>query len=271
MTNEPRDGGAGVDDWDLHWGSFGEAAKENPANRYRQHLIIKMLGQLTEGACVLDIGSGQGELALSLKSRYPAAQVQGLEYSAEGVRRSIARATEAHLDVRFSQRDLLLPSPLAREDQHWATHAVCSEVLEHLDHPEQLLDQVRGYLAPNCHLLVTVPGGPRSAFDHHIGHRQHYSAEQLRRLLDRAGYDVVRILRAGFPFFNLYKLGVIARGTRLIQDATPSRDNSLSSAPLTALLALFNLLFRANLSATPWGWQMVAEARPSRSSESWSG
>jgi 2-polyprenyl-3-methyl-5-hydroxy-6-metoxy-1,4-benzoquinol methylase len=36
---------------------------------------------------------------------------------------------------------------------------VCSEVLEHVDRPRELLANAAAYLAPGCRLVVTVPGG----------------------------------------------------------------------------------------------------------------
>ena len=78
-------------------------------------------------------------------------------------------------------RDLLRdPAPDA-EWAGWATHAVCSEVLEHVDEPVVLLRNARSWLAPGCRLVVTVPGGPMSAFDRHIGHRRHFSPGGSRR------------------------------------------------------------------------------------------
>ena len=261
MSEQPTSE-ADLDDWDVHWDSFGEAAKGNPANHYRQTLILKLLGSLPETAHVLDIGSGQGELAFAIKRQNPLVQVRGLEYSAEGVRRSVATAAGSDLDVEFRQSDLLRPIRPPADQQAWASHAICSEVLEHLDQPRLLLENVTAYLRPGCRLIVTVPGGPRSAFDRHIGHRQHFSETRLRTLLEAAGFDVRRVLKAGFPFFDLYKLGIVARGERLIRDARPRSAEQTSAVSMTAVLKVFDVLFRANLPSTPWGWQLVAEATP---------
>ena len=59
-----------------------------------------------------------------------------------------------------------------------------------------------------------------SAFDKHIGHRRHFTPERLRQLLLDAGLQVESLNGAGFsPFFNLYRLTVVARGKKLIDDA----------------------------------------------------
>jgi hypothetical protein len=115
-------------------------------------------------------------------------------------------------------------------------------------------------MAPGCLLVVTVPAGPRSAFDRHLGHRQHFKPLRLRRLLESCDFEVKRVTRAGFPFFNLYRLIVIVRGRRLISDL----DNQLADGGgriATVLLSLFDRAFRWNLDSSPFGWQLVAVAR----------
>jgi hypothetical protein len=81
-------------------------------------------------------------------------------------------------------------------------------------------------------------------------------------LLEEAGLRVLSVSSAGFPFFNLYRLTVIARGKKLIEDTSAARE-----LPLTARAAirLFSALFRLNRVETALGWQLVATAEePSR-------
>jgi hypothetical protein len=92
-----------------------------------------------------------------------------------------------------------------------------------------------------------------SRFDQHIGHRKHYRPEELRRLLERAGFRVERAHGAGFPFFNLYRRVVIARGSKLIADV--ARQPSL---PARLAMDTFDTVFRLNLRTQ--GWQTVAVA-----------
>jgi SAM-dependent methyltransferase len=205
-------------------------------------------------------------LALLLKEAFPGATVRGIEYSAEGVRRAQRAASAAGRAVEFTQRDLLetaTPDPAHRSS---AAFAVCSEVLEHVDDPGLLLRNAVAYLAPDCRIVVTVPGGPRSAFDRHIGHRQHFAPARLRRLLEQAGFDVEYVARAGFPFFNLYRLAVIARGRRLIADLERSPAQGEPGGQ-GAVLAFFDRAFRLNMQSSPFGWQMVAVGRLSASGQ----
>jgi SAM-dependent methyltransferase len=244
-----------LDDWDRHWRDYAESAASNPAQAYRRRLVLQLLASSGNRipARVLDIGSGTGDLAAEIRKTFPAAELLGLDLSAAAVEHAARKVSAA----TFLQRDLVSgtePEPVHRG---WATHAVCSEVLEHVEDPEALLANVRSYLAPGCRLIVTVPGGPISAFDRHIGHRQHFTAKSTRALLEQAGFVVERSTRAGFPFFNLYRLVVLLRGERLVDDVA----RGAGGRPARFLMRIFGVLFRLNLTSSPWGWQVLVAAR----------
>lgn len=250
MADELR---ASHDNWDAHWDRYAESAAENPAQQMRREIIARLLSaDAGKGAMrVFDLGSGQGDLILNLQTLLPAARFVGAELSESGVAISRRKVPEA----TFLAADLFHPPAALDEFVGWATHAVCAEVLEHIDDPVEFLKRSQTYLAPNGRLIVTVPGGPMSAFDQHIGHRRHFDRSKIRSILEQAGYSVERTYSAGFPFFNLYRLFVIARGKRL------ARDVESTSTPGRFAMKLFRLLFHANLLDSPFGWQVIATAR----------
>ena len=248
-----RDARAAVaDDWDSHWASFDASAASNPAQHYR-HRLVARLARRRRPRRLLDIGSGQGDLLERMHGLLPDARLVGLELSSTGVLRTRSKVPDA--DVRCV--NLLDDDAAAAISDIRADVAVCSEVLEHLDDPTTFLRTASAALSPGATFLVTVPGGPRSKFDRLIGHRRHYTPESLRALLQSAGFVVVRVDRAGFPFFNIYRLAVIARGSRL---ATDVADGSTSRIAVAAM-RVFEVLFRLNLRRSRWGWQNVAIAR----------
>jgi SAM-dependent methyltransferase len=244
-----------LDDWDRHWRDYAESVASSPAQAYRRHLVLRLLAASGNGiaARVLDIGSGTGDLAAEIREAFPAAELLGLDVSAAAVEQAARKVPAA----TFLQRDLVSGSEPEPAHRGWATHAVCSEVLEHVDDPGALLENARSYLAPGCRLVVTVPGGPMSAFDRHIGHRQHFTATSVRALLEQAGFVVERSTRAGFPFFNLYRLIVLLRGERLVDDVA----RGAGRPPARLVMRIFSVLFRLNLTRSPWGWQVLAAAR----------
>lgn len=243
-------------DWNQHWLDFSVSVEDNPAQAFRRRLVDRMLGPVPRGAHVLDIGSGTGDLALYLTRRHPGSDFLGVELSATGVeasRRKVPGAT-------FVQRDLCVPEPTPTPYMGWATHAVCSEVLEHVDDPELLLRNAVRYCAPGCRLVITVPGGPMSKLDHHIGHRQHYTPAKLSSLLRSVDLSVEEVGGRGFPIFNLYRLAIVARGQRLVADVGRGANGAAPSGAARLAMRAFQGLLSLP-SPVPFGWQIVGIAR----------
>lgn len=251
------------DDWEAHWEAFGDASFENPANKYRLKLVIELLELRPGRQRILDIGSGQGGLSLAVASQRPDLEVRGLEYSFSGVARAQAAAAAQGMTAHFEQRDLMAGEALP-QDRAWGDTGICSEVLEHLDDPATFLRNAITYIRPGGRLVVTVPSGPRSAFDRHIGHRRHYDPQTLHELLALVGLQDIQIARAGFPFFNLYRLAVIARGRSLISDIDTEftgRAASMRASAIRVASKAFARTFDFNLDRSPFGWQLVATAQ----------
>ena len=242
-----------ADDWDQHWLAFSATSEKAPATLYRRRLAFELLAvdPRDHSARMLEIGSGTGCFALDFNARYPHCRFLGVDLSRAGVELSSQRLPSA----TFIQRNLLEPAAADQRLDYRATHALCSEVLEHIDDPALLLRHAAEYMAPGCKLVVTVPGGRRNAFDEHIGHRRHFTTAQLRDLLEHSGFEVEHTYGAGFPFFNLYRVFTTLRGRRLIQDVSGKPSWLVQTGSL-----VFGALFHFNLR-NPWGWQTVAVAR----------
>ena len=240
------------DDWDQHWDRFAEAAEIGPTPRYRSGLITGLLDFSPPGTSIrfLEIGSGMGDFAEGFCKSYSQARYLGIELSQKAVATSRERVPKA----QFLQRDLLESVSPDQTIEYGATHAICSEVLEHLEEPSVLLRNAGAYCQIGCLLIVTVPGGPMNAFYEHIGHRRHYSPKQLSALLENSGFKVHSSFGAGFPFFNLFRLLLTLRGSKVVSDS--------SGPPSTAIKIgsfVFDFLFRLN--SRHFGWQTIAVAR----------
>ena len=247
------------DNWNEHWDRYAAAASLNPAQQMRHALVAKLLLRelpLHDPMRVLDIGSGQGDFLRKLRALIPTAELVGFEMSSSGVEISRRKVQGA----AFLVVDLFRPPEDLGARRGWANCAVCSEVLEHVDSPVAFLQAARTYLAENARLIVTVPGGPMSAFDRHIGHRQHFTRSSIRRCLEEAGFAVDRVYLSGFPFFNVYRSVVIARGEKLVVDVDAGY-HGISAQLARVMMATFRGLFRFNLMDFPLGWQVVASAR----------
>lgn len=252
MSNETAlIGNDRVDDWDRHWTEISPCSDIAPSTAYRSRVIRDLLGinHPGDGARVLEIGSGTGSFAEKFVRDYPRAAYLGLDMSVTGVRISADKVPSA----AFRQRDLLQTPGDTDDLEFRATHAILSEVLEHVDDPVRLLKASTPYMAPGCRLIVTVPGGPINAFYRHIGHRRHYTPADLSELISRAGFEVERAMGIGFPFYNLYMWTLLQCGKKAIKLVSGP-----PGFPVRAASAIFNVLF--HLNSMKAGWQMIAVA-----------
>ena len=257
--SDPMPTGESRDDWDQHWAehSVSSLAEANPAQRYRRQLICDLLGESCSKrpGRIVDLGSGNGDLLADLSTKIPSVGMLGVERSAVGIEIAARKVPRAS----FLQQDLLQPIPTECAYRGWADYAICSEVLEHLNDPSSFLINASALMSPGCKLIVTVPGGPMSAFDRHIGHRKHFSVVELRDLLEQSGFSVKVVRGAGFPFFNLYRLVVILRGNALVEDVSHDPPG-LARLAGSLLTRLFRGLFAFNRNQGRLGWQIVATA-----------
>ncbi|MBW8683360.1 class I SAM-dependent methyltransferase [Chitinophaga rhizophila] len=118
----------------------------------RLQFIIHTLKQhLPEGATVLDVGCGNGIIARGLGKE--GFNVYGIDVSQKAIEK--ARALTHIPNVSF---DVVSAEQLVADGKRY--HAViCSEVLEHLNHPEKLLEVLYKSLTDKGVLIVTVPNG----------------------------------------------------------------------------------------------------------------
>jgi len=100
---------------------------------------------------VLDIGCGTGEnLTRPLAERFAEVRFLGIDDDSESIRR--ARSGAALPNLSFGGYDQLAQAPNAGL-------IIASEVLEHVESPEQFLSATGGHLSPDGRLIVTTPNG----------------------------------------------------------------------------------------------------------------
>lgn len=102
------------------------------------------------GARILDVGCGNGNIARGIGSL--GYEVLGIDFSQEAIR--YAKSKNTLSNVKFS-----VCSAEQVNDAEQFDAAICSEVLEHLHHPEHLVETLSHLLKPGAILIATVPNG----------------------------------------------------------------------------------------------------------------
>ena len=239
--------------WDQHWTILAEAARINPAQDFRRRLVRSSLGlrDRGQGAIVVDFGSGIGCQIVDLAKIWPEAKYIGIDRSYEGLCISAKRMPSG----AYICQDLSFRRIGVEADHGIATHGVCTEVLEHVQNPDSVLYNIRKFLAPNGRLVITVPGGPISTFDRHIGHLRHYTDNSLSEILQRAGFRNIEVRKHGFPFFDLYRLFVVSLGNRVTE-----RYQQPPGWSDRVLMSILRNLFLCNSTSVKRGFQLLAVA-----------
>lgn len=125
---------------------------ERIADIKRLNFIANSLQQeIPANAKVLDVGCGNGVISRHLgQFGY---DVLGIDISTKTI--ANARSKNTLPNVRF---EAISAEALTAQGQQYDA-VICSEVLEHLDHPEILLRTIYASLKENGLLIVTVPNG----------------------------------------------------------------------------------------------------------------
>lgn len=208
------------------------------SDRKRHAFIARALKTLPRGAHVLDVGCGNGHISHFLAER--GFRVTGIDLSETAIQR--ARRQFDHPRLRFAVADaktMALHGP--RFDA-----IVCSEVLEHLHHPTDVLPDLYRALQPEGILVVTVPNGwgprellvtrPVQRLQGHPG-----AARRLRALKRALGYrGQTAQSDAGdlrhLQFFTRRRLEAMLQGAGFRQFAFGHSDFLADVFPLSLLV-----------------------------------
>jgi SAM-dependent methyltransferase len=133
----------------------------------------------------LEVGCGTGYVLSRVAARFPQTEIHGSDVFIDGLRIAANRAPSATL-IQMDARDI------PYHDEFDALGAF--DVLEHIEEDTEVLAQMCDALKPGGTLLLTVPQHAWlwSAADEHAHHVRRYSAEDLHRKLDVAGFAVQR-------------------------------------------------------------------------------
>lgn len=238
----------------VSWGSDPEFF--GPRHAVREAMVVRRLAAVCPPpARVLDAGSGPGHLSHRLAA---------LGYAVVGVDASAAfvayAARPGGTNPRFAHGDL---TALAEPDGGFDA-VVAGEVLEHVEDHERAVAELFRVLAPGGWVVATVPADPAlwDASDDWAGHRRRYGEADLRGLLAGRGFEVVALVRWGFPVVRLYHrlvyLPMLARKV--------ARPEAGPSPPLAgwrkraAQLVAAGMRLDGLFDGSPWGigWLVVA-------------
>jgi SAM-dependent methyltransferase len=241
-----------------YFGALAELEAGSFWFRARSALIIwAMQRYLPETRSFLEIGCGTGFVLGGVREAFPAAELSGSEIFTTGLRFAAERVPSA----RFYQMDA---RSIPFRDEFDAIGAF--DVIEHIDADETVIAEVAKALRPGGWFVLTVPQHPAlwSRQDDHAEHVRRYTAAELRRKVEAAGFDVLRMT----SFVSLL-LPVMFASRRLMRgERTASEFDAIDAvrlpravnAILEAVMSIERALIRGGLSF-PVGGSLLLVAR----------
>jgi SAM-dependent methyltransferase len=155
--------------------------------RARSALIISAMQRyFPESRRFLEIGCGTGYVLSGIRMAFPSMELTGSEIFTAGLDFAARRVTGAS----FYQMDA---RAIPFRDEFDVIGAF--DVIEHIDDDEAVIGEVFRALRPGGGFLVTVPQHPAlwSPQDEHAHHVRRYVGRELRRKVEAAGFDVLRM------------------------------------------------------------------------------
>lgn len=187
-------------------------------NNFTYWYILKTLHQpllkKLKSFSVLDVGCGVGTLAIYLAQICKS--VVGIDVSARAIKiANHAKLVTGSKNVEFSQKKL----------KQFARHfdfILCTEVVEHVPNPTQLIKLIFTNLRPKGWLLLTTPNrdnwltrlGYYRQFDREVGHLRRYSVAEISSLLTAHGFTLQQVKTVEGPIRSLLftsKLGILIK------------------------------------------------------------
>jgi 2-polyprenyl-3-methyl-5-hydroxy-6-metoxy-1,4-benzoquinol methylase len=168
-----------------------------------RHRVATLVSEIARAAPrrVADLGCGDGSFLEELSRALPGASLAGIDLSAAQIEANRSRMSQIGWHVHNLDRDTALPDELRGSFDA----VVAMELVEHLDHPQDFLRAATELTTPGGALYLSTQSGPVGETERRVGHRRHYTAEQMHDLLHRSGWRPVRIWNTGFPFHDLSK------------------------------------------------------------------
>lgn len=165
--------------------SLEKAGEEKPGKMSYYLGVLHKLQKISDDNKVLDIGCGQGKLLEYARGIFQ--EIWGVEPSKEECRIALDRGNRVvndFFDERFAETDF--------------SAFTCTQVLEHLDRPEVVVQNAFRVLKEGGAGYVEVPNGEliyRSSnfYDVVIDHINYYSVTSLTRLLSEAGFQILSV------------------------------------------------------------------------------
>lgn len=157
------------------------------ANEYSKWMLEQVKPYL--GKRVLEAGSGIGNLSSMLLKRERLVLTDYEDIYIDKLSERFGR----YQNVRINKSDLTSTASYDQWSQEKLDTVLCTNVLEHLEPDQQVLNSFENVLEPGGHCVIVVPAGRwlYTVMDKELGHYRRYTEKDLAAKMEEAGLEVV--------------------------------------------------------------------------------
>jgi len=171
------------------------------APRFRVASFLRLLAKHYPSSLV-DLGCGNGKLLKEIQCAYSQIKLCGIDLSPTQTEAN--RIMDPSIDWRSMDLDREVEFPGALVENFDAVMA--SEIIEHVDDPGTFLRNALMLAKPGSgKLFLSTQSGRVWETERRVGHRRHFSRDEMKKMLVDAGWRKIRIWNAGFPFHDMSK------------------------------------------------------------------
>jgi SAM-dependent methyltransferase len=251
-----RDGGG------FKAGYYAELARLEGANfwfRARNALILWAIGKYCgRFQSFLEIGCGTAYVLSGVAGAYPSARLRGSEIFVAGLGFAAQRLPSAEF-VQMDAREI----PFREEFDVVGAF----DVIEHIEEDERVLAQMHAALKPGGCIVITVPQHAWlwSETDEYACHVRRYSASELHRKIEAAGFEIERSTSFVSALLPALMASRLARKKSAGKAFDPLAEFNISpwlNKALETVLAAERALIRLGISLPLGGSRLVVARKP---------
>lgn len=180
--------------WDK-WKLWDEMKTYGAAARHTRRNVFKII-KGCDFKSVIDVSCGGGHLLAEFRSKYPELKLAGTEF----IETAVIENSRRYPSINFLKLDITEGSLNECFDL-----VLCIDVLEHINDDIKALKNLRKITGK--FLVIGVPIGNVSKSERlSLGHVHGYSIDELSMKVNKAGFQILRSIEWGFPFYNLARL-----------------------------------------------------------------
>jgi len=180
--------------YDQAWHKWDDMKVYGATARHTRRFVFFLMNSLTFDT-VLDAGCGTGILLKQISDVYPRVKLTGSEFSSEGIEFAKKRLPDADFQVLDLSKE-----PLNRKFDL----ITCIDVVEHIPDDRTALKNLRSMTAK--YLIISVPLGKLLKVEaERMGHVHGYGRREFETKLREAGFEIIKAIQWGFPFYNLHR------------------------------------------------------------------